>query len=135
MYVSLDRLEEAEAVYAESLAILTRRYGGDHAYGAFLRRSRSALHEKRQNFVAMREDLTEALRIGRGALGERHPFVADVHYRLGRLDQTEGHYESALVHLESAWQLQEASLAPDHPDLSATRSLLDEVRHQRQGRP
>ncbi|WP_370308143.1 protein kinase domain-containing protein [Sinimarinibacterium flocculans] len=81
-YVALRRFDRAETAFDASLAIVERRYGPVHPYGAFLRRARAALHEDRGDTDAMRRDLQEALDIGMSTLGEDHPFVLDVTQQL-----------------------------------------------------
>ena len=124
MYTMLERLDDAEAAYASSLAILQRTEGPEHPYVAFLLGGRSELHEQRGNLAAARGDIERALVIANKRLGEEHPFVADMQFRLGRIASREGDPAKARVHLQRALAMQRKSLPAGHDDIGQTESLL-----------
>jgi tetratricopeptide (TPR) repeat protein len=122
--VELGRPAEAEAAYDAALAILERKFGPEHPYGAFLRGSRAELHEQRGDAARAREDLERALVIASKALGEEHPFVADVSDRLGRMAIKRGDTAVARKHLELALRIQQDTLPAGHADITRTREAL-----------
>ena len=124
IYTELGRLDEAEAAYDASLALVERQFGSEHPYVAFLLGSRAELQEQRGNPAAARDTLEQALAIAETHLGDAHPFVADVHYRLGRLLAAAGEAERARERLQHALDLQRQALPADHPDIAHTLGAL-----------
>ncbi|GHC01841.1 serine/threonine-protein kinase [Thermomonas carbonis] len=84
-YMELNRLDRAEAAFVDSLAIIERRFGPQHPYGAFVRGGRASLHEQRGDLELARKDLQDAERIATSTLDEGHPFIAEVRQRLERM--------------------------------------------------
>ncbi len=78
IYSELGWLDRAEAAFDAALEIVERDFSPEHPYNAFLRHSRAVLLEQRGEFEQARTELRVALDTATTALGEEHPFVAQV---------------------------------------------------------
>jgi eukaryotic-like serine/threonine-protein kinase len=122
------RLEEAQEILHEALALQTRYLGEDHvdvARTLELLASRRPSEELARSVALHRR----ALEIRTTALGPSHPLAVRSLRALGRLERVRGHPERAESYLRHAVELLTGSPDPDHRELALAKlNLADQLR-------
>ena len=78
------------------------------------------------NYTQAAENLNQALKLDRQALGKNHPDLAGNYHRLGLAFHRGGQYDQAIDAYLQAWKIQIAALGESHPDVATTYNNLGE---------
>jgi tetratricopeptide (TPR) repeat protein len=117
------RLDEAEPLYREALAVFERLHGPDHYEVAVILHNLGALSAQRGDTRGAEDLYARAAAIKLAVLGDDHPDLALTRYNLAvLLFEAERTDESSPL-CEAALGVFERELAPGHPTLMACREL------------
>ena len=83
--------------------------------GRWIERTRNRRQANWDDFAAARHEYEVALAVQEHALGPRHPELASTHNNLAAVCRTEGRYEDAARHLETAIDVHEKARGLEHP--------------------
>lgn len=114
------KLEEADALFSEAVALVDDIYGFEHPFMAYTLNGYSGVHQDRGDFDRAEEDLQNALKIGRAVFSENHPFNAVVLHNLGSLFEDMGDYTEAASYFEQGLALRRQNLPENHPDIATS---------------
>src|SRR5262249_20359744 len=111
------RYVEAESAFRRALALREALGGPDSLeVGMLLSALGNVARYRGEHALAARE-LERALEIQRRALGEGHPYLADIYSKLANADYAAGHYQEARTHATEALALVERAFGPNHREV------------------
>lgn len=111
----LGKLEEAESLQRESLAITLAFYGPDHPHTSTGRQGLGRLLRQRDNLAGAEEQFRLAFAADSARLGIDHPSVGTSLGLLGTTLLAEGRYPEAEIALRRALDIRRRALGPEHP--------------------
>ncbi|MHC4090787.1 MAG: tetratricopeptide repeat protein [Planctomycetota bacterium] len=114
MYLTLERLDEAEAQLEEVLQVVRDLEGSEHPDAMLLLLDLGNLARLRGYVVEARKRYQDALQGLTAAWGEDHPQVAQARLELASLQRDQGQCAEALTQTSQAMEVLDAVLGPDH---------------------
>eukprot|EP00741_Cyanophora_paradoxa_P020846 tig00021314_g20124.t1 len=129
---TMGRVNEGIPFLQESLELLRRELGPDHADVTAAMQNLAILLKAQGDTEAARPLYEEALRAYRKTLGPEHPHVLMTMQNLAGLHLDDGDFPAARALYEEALRLRRKTLGPEHPDVATTSQNLANLL-QRQG--
>src|SRR6056297_156541 len=114
------KLEEADALFSEAVALVEDIYGLEHPVMAYILNGYSGLHQDRGDYDLAEDNLRDALQIGRAVFPETHPFIGVVQHNLGELFRIMENYSEAAGYYSLSLEQRKQSLPENHPDIATS---------------
>ena len=122
------RLDEAEALYREGLAVVEAARGPGHVDAARIQANLGGLLLERRRIADAEPLLTSALETLRRELGADHPLAIAALNNLGGIRFQQRRYAEAAELMQEAWEIRSRRLPPDHRVLLDTKANLATLR-------
>jgi tetratricopeptide (TPR) repeat protein len=129
------RLDEAEPLYGEALAIFERVHGPEHYEVAVILHNLAALHAQRGDARRAEDLYVRSASLKRAALGADHPDLALTRYNLAVLLYEAERLDEARPLCDAALRVFERELTDGHPTREACRELAVCLHVQRANEP
>ncbi len=130
LHHDLAELDEAEALFRESLELRREQLGPDHPHVAASLANLAVVYRARGDDQGAEPFLRQALRILRQSFGDHHPDVARSLNNLADLLRAQGELKRAEPYFRQALEIQQRLLGADHPDLITALNNLALVLHR-----
>ena len=114
------KLEEADALFSEAVALVEDIYGFEHPFMAYILNGYSGLHQDRGDYDLAEDNLRDALAIGQAIFPETHPFIGVVQHNLGELFRIMENYSEAAGYYSLSLEQRKQSLPENHPDIATS---------------
>jgi CHAT domain-containing protein len=133
LYYELGRVDDAELLSRQSLAIAIRMLGPNNPDVALSLNSLAVIYKDQGRYADAEPLLKKSLEIFENTRGPDHPDVAASIFNLGDLYGTQGRNADAELLLKRSLKIREKTLGADHPEVARTLTVLASF-YQVQGR-
>jgi tetratricopeptide (TPR) repeat protein len=123
-YLRQNRQAEALTAFQQSLQLVERHLGPEHARRANLLGNIGIVHRKEGRFEEARKAISDALALRERLSGANHPMTANLHLALAQTHISLRDFEKAQSHARQALEINLATFGPENAQVGGTYDVV-----------